>query len=210
MKKEKIFIIILLFLFCMGCAREIRDFKMTRSIFLKSSRDSKVYVDVRNTSQIPVQGFDIENRIKEILTGKGYSIVEKEKDAEIRFRVVVRYSGLAKDVNTGIGAGIGAGVGYLGGMAIGMGSSGGNYSGSAAAGGAAVGILAGLLAGYAAEEAEAKSTFVSVVDVLIEESDNPFPHTTSIVSVIRQYELKPQEANKEMADQVATQLGNIF
>lgn len=51
-----------------------------------------------------------------ILKTKGYKITSDSKDADIVFRTNIRYSGLAKDANTGTGALSGAAAGGLGGM----------------------------------------------------------------------------------------------
>jgi hypothetical protein len=187
----------------MGCVRDVKDVRMSKSIFLKSPRGAKVYVDVRNTGQ--AVNFPLEPKIMEILKNKGYEIITKADDADIIFRANIRYSGLAKDVNTGGGAAFGAGVGALGGIAVANNSSNQNQ-----AAGAAAGVVVGALVGYAMEEAIAKSTFISIIDVLIEEKNNPFPHTTSYVATVREQGLEMQQAVNMMVDQIAVQIANIF
>lgn len=200
--KSKIYFL-LGFLLLIGCARNINDVRMDRSIFLKSPRGATVYVDVRNTGQ--AQNFPIEPRIKSILEGKGYKIIPEAKDADIAFRTNIRYSGLAKDINTGAGAVSGATAGALGGIAATQGMGGQNY-----AAGAAGGMVVGALIGYGIEEAIAKSTFISIIDILIEEKGNPFPHTTSYIATLREHGLSMQEAVNKILDQIAVQISNIF
>ncbi len=108
-------------------------------------------------------------------------------------------------MNTGTGAAFGAATGALGGMAVANNSSNQNY-----AAGAAAGLVIGALIGYAAEEAIAKSTFVTIIDVLIEEKGNPFPHTTSYIATLREQGLEMQQAVNMMVDQIAVQVANIF
>lgn len=200
--KREIIVFICLF-FIAGCARDVNDVRMDRSVFLKTPRGAVVYVDVRNTGQ--AQNFPIEPKIVSILNTKGYKIVTDAKDADIIFRANIRYSGLAKDVNTGAGAASGAMAGALGGIAATQSMGGQNY-----AAGAAAGIVVGALIGYGIEEAIAKSTFVSIIDILIEEKGNPFPHTTSYVATLREQGLAMQEAVDKMVDQIAIQIANIF
>lgn len=200
--KKLLVVIIALFLFG-GCVRDVRDVRMSKSIFLKTPRGAKVYVDVRNTGQ--AFNFPIEPKIMAILQNKGYEIVPKANDADIIFRANIRYSGLAKDINTGVGAVSGAYAGAIGGMAVARNSSNQNY-----AAGAAAGIVVGALVGYAIEEAIAMSTFVSIIDVLIEEKNNPFPHTACYVATLREQGLEMQQAVNMMVDQVAIQVANIF
>lgn len=196
-------VLVFLFFFITGCVREVKDVKMSKSIFLKTPRGAKVYVDIRNTGQ--AQNFPLEQKIINILKNKGYELVKKAQDADIIFRANIRYSGLAKDINTGSGAAFGAAVGTLGGMAVAHNTNNQNY-----AAGAAAGIVVGALVGYAMEEAIAKSTFVSIIDVLIEEKDNPFPHTTTYVATLREHGLEMQQAVNMMVDQIAVQIANIF
>lgn len=194
--------IISIFLF-VGCVGEIKDVRMSKSIFLKSPRSAKVYVDVRNTGQ--VFNFPIETKIIEILKNKGYEIIQKAENADIVFRANIRFSGLAKDINTGSGAVAGAYAGALGGMAVAHNSSNQNY-----AAGAAAGVVVGALVGYAMEEAIAKSTFISIIDIFIEEKNNPFPHTTSYIATLREQGLEMQRAVNKMIDQIAVQIASIF
>lgn len=200
--KNKTYILLGLF-FLISCARNVHDVRMDRSIFLKTPRGATVYVDIRNTGQ--AQNFPIEPKIKSILGNKGYKIITEAKDAEIVFRINIRYSGLAKDINTGAGALSGATAGAFGGIAAAQGMNSQNY-----AAGAAAGMVVGALIGYGIEEAIAKSTFVSIIDVLIEEKGNPFPHTTSYVATLREHGLAMQEAVDKMVDQIAMQIANIF
>jgi outer membrane lipoprotein SlyB len=200
--KKILVVLATLFLFC-GCVREVRDVRMSKSIFLKTPRGAKVHVDVRNTGQ--AFNFPIEPKIMSILQSKGYEVVQKPNDAEIIFRANIRYSGLAKDINTGAGAVSGAYAGAVGGMAVAHNTSSQNY-----AAGAAAGVVVGALVGYAIEEAIAKSTFISIIDVLIEEKGNPFPHTTSYVATLREQGLEMQQAVNMMVDQIAVQVANIF
>jgi hypothetical protein len=48
-------------------------------------------------------------------------------------------------------------------------------------------MVVGALIGYGIEEAIAKSTFVSIIDILIEEKGNPFPHTASYIATLREH-----------------------
>lgn len=200
MKKISFFFLLL---FIAGCAREMNDVRMSKSIFLKTPRGAKVYVDVRNTGQ--AQNFPIEPKLMTLLKDKGYEIVSKADDSDIILRANIRYSGLAKDMNTGIGAAFGAQTGALGGIGAAHNTNSQNY-----AAGAAAGVVVGALVGYAVEEAIAKSTFVSIIDILIEEKNNPFPHTTSYVATLREYGLEIQQAVDMMVDQITMQIANIF
>ena len=195
-------LILLLFLIT-GCVRSAQDVRMSKSIFLKTPRGAKVYVDVRNTGQ--AFDFPIEPKIIAILQNKGYEIVPKAETADIIFRANIRYSGLAKDINTGRGAAAGAYAGAIGGMGIAHNSSNQNY-----AAGAAGGMVVGALVGYAMEEAIAKSTFISIIDILIEEKNNPFPSTTKYVATLREQGLEMQQAVNMMVDQISVQIANIF
>lgn len=200
----KHFSVVLLSVFMLtGCVGGVKDVRMSKTIFLKSPRGAKVYVDIRNTGQ--AFNFPIEPKIIEILKNKGYEIVPSPDGADIVFRANIRYSGLAKDVNTGAGAATGAYAGALGGMAVAHNSSNQNYAAGAAAGG-----IAGALIGYAMEDAAAKSTFIAIIDVLIEEKNNPFPHTTSYSATLREQGLEMQKAVNMMVDQIAAQIANIF
>lgn len=200
---SKLPVILAIFLLLGSCVREVREVKSSKSIFLRTPRGATVYVDIRNTGQ-PVY-FPLESKVKSILQNKGYEITPKANDADIIFRANIRYSGLAKDVNTGAGAATGALTGGLGGMAVAHNTGSQNY-----AAGAAAGVVVGALVGYAIEEAIAKSTFVSIIDVLIEEKNNPFPHTTSYVATLREQGLEMQQAVDLMVDQIAAQVANIF
>lgn len=71
------------------------------------------------------------------------------------------------------------------------------------------GISGGVI-GYGIEEAIAKSTFISVVDILIEEKGNPFPHTSSYLATLREQGIAMQETVNKMVDQIAIQIANIF
>lgn len=71
------------------------------------------------------------------------------------------------------------------------------------------GISGGVI-GYGIEEAIAKSTFISAVDILIEKKGNPFPHTASYLATLRDQGLAMQEAVNKMVDQIAIQIANIF
>lgn len=71
------------------------------------------------------------------------------------------------------------------------------------------GISGGVI-GYGIEEAIAKSTFISVVDILIEEKGNPFPHTLSYLATLREQGIAMQETVNKMVDQIAIQIANIF
>lgn len=203
MNRKKMAFALLAILSMAGCARNIQDVRTDRSIFLRTPRGATVYVDVRNTGQ--AQNFPIEPKIKSILLEKGYKIISDAKDADIVFRTNIRYSGLAKDANTGVGAVSGGVVGGLGGIAAVQGMNSSNY-----AAGAAAGIVIGALIGYGIEEAAAKSTFISIVDILIEEKGNPFPHTTTYLATLREHSLTIQEAVDKMVDQLAMQIANIF
>ena len=200
---KRVTILLIAAIFLSACVREVKDVRMSRSIFLKAPRGATVYVDIRNTSQ--TQSFPLESKIVSILSSKGYRITTDAKEADIMFRANVRYSGLAKDVNTGAGAYFGAHAGALAGIEAVHGSNNPNY-----AAGAAGGMVIGALVGYAAEEAIAKSTFISIVDILIEEKGNPFPNTTSFMATLREHGLEMQQAADQMVDQVAIQIANIF
>lgn len=200
MKKVAFFFLLL---FIAGCAREIKDVRMSKSIFLRTPRGAKVYVDVRNTGQ--AQDFPIEPKLVTLLKDKGYEVVSKAEDSDIILRANIRYSGLAKDMNTGIGAAFGAQTGALGGIGVAHNTNNQNY-----AAGAAAGLVVGALVGYTVEEAIAKSTFVSIIDILIEEKNNPFPHTTSYIATLREYGLEMQQAVDMMVDQITLQIANIF
>lgn len=202
MKSRKTLYILLL-LCVWGCARNVYDVRTERSIFLRTPRGATVYIDVRNTGQ--AQNFQIEPKIIDILKTKGYKIIPDQKDADIVFRTNIRYSGLAKDANTGTGALSGAAAGGLGGIGAVQGMGGTNY-----AAGAAAGMVVGALIGYGIEEAIAKSTFVSIIDILIEEKGNPFPHTASYIATLREHGITMQEAVDKMIGQIAVQIANIF
>ena len=203
MSKKALFPIFLLFIFVIGCARNVYDVRADRSIFLRTPRGATVYVDIRNTGL--AQEFPLEPKVISILQGKGYKITTDAKEAGIVFRSNIRYSGLAKDANTGTGAVGGAAVGGLAGIGATQGIGSSNYMA-----GAAAGMVVGALIGYGIEEAIAKSTFISIVDILIEEKGNPFPHTASYLATLREHGLSMQEAVGKMVDQIAIQIANIF
>ena len=195
--------IILAVLFLTSCVGEMQDVSTSRSIFLQTPRGATVYVDIRNTSQ--AQNFPLQSQVIEILKSKGYKITNDSQKADITLRANILYSGLSRDINTGTGAGIGAGAGALAGVAVENNGSGSNYAGAAL-----IGSAAGAAIGYAIEQAATKSTFISVVDVIVVEKSNPFPHTTTVTATLRQQSLKMQQAVNMMSGQIATQVGGIF
>ena len=208
--KEKRCIIILLFVLCTaaaGCARNITDVHMSNSIFLKSPKGCSVYVDIRNTGG--QQGLSsIEAKVATILKDKGYKVVNKAEDAAVSFKANVRYTGLAKDANTAVGARAGLGVGGLGGMGAVLSSN--RIGDQHVIAGAAAGMVIGALAGYGIEEAIVKSTFISMIDIFIEEQGNPFPHTALFVATLREHGLTMQEAIEKLSDQISMQIAGIF
>ncbi|OSS42953.1 IncF plasmid conjugative transfer surface exclusion protein TraT [Desulfurella amilsii] len=138
--------------------------KMSNTIFLNpvSPAQKTIYVQVRNTSQVPMP--DLKAMVIQKLQTNGYRIVEDPQQAHYWLQANVLYMGKQTQFATFDGALAGGFGGALAGVAIGQGYG----KGAAALGGAAVGSLLGAAVGSAIHV----DTYLGVVDVQVSERVN--------------------------------------
>jgi len=187
-----------------GCAADVREVKMESATILKTNRNEKVYVAVRNSSS--AQNFPIESVIRNRLERDGYTLVNTREEADIKLDVLVHFVGLEheaweadKMVGGGLlGAGAGAAVGYAGGG-----------GGKGAALGALIGAAVGVGAGALAEKESHKDSFVGVVAFEVEQKGKETVRN-KVVSKVKQKDLTIEKAVGLIADDVGNQIAGLF
>ncbi len=201
---KKLLLLFLLFLI-VGCAPPIHDVRLSKSVFITTTGNEKIYLIIRNPSGL--EDFDLRTPMEYRLAARGYQLVNKREEADLTIHVVIRYCGLAKDAFTGVGAAAGAHAGFHAGAAAGYSAHG---SGSEAAGGALAGAAVGALIGAAVEENARQTTFIGIVDINIKEKDSPFPNLTSINATLREPLMTYEKAIDMLKDRLADKIINLL
>lgn len=135
--------------------------KMSNTIFLNpvSPSQKTVYVQIRNTSQVPMP--DLKAMITQKLQANGYKVIDDPQQAHYWLQANVLYMGKETQFATFDGALAGGFGGALAGASIGQGYG----QGAAALGGAALGSLLGAAVGSAIHV----DTYLGVVDIQVAE-----------------------------------------
>lgn len=135
--------------------------KMSNTIFLNpvSPVQKTVYVQIRNTSQVPMP--ELKAMIIQKIQANGYRVVEDPQQAHYWLLANVLYMGKETKFATFDGAFMGGFGGALAGASIGQGYG----QGAAALGGAAIGSLLGATVGSAIHV----DTYLGVVDIQVSE-----------------------------------------
>ena len=138
--------------------------KMSNTIFLNPVGPSQktVYVQIRNTSQVPMP--ELKAMVAQKIQANGYRIVEDPQQAHYWLQANVLYMGKETKFATFDGALAGGFGGALAGASIGQGYG----QGGAALAGAAVGSLLGAAVGSAIHV----DTYLGVVDIQVSERVN--------------------------------------
>ncbi|PMP64411.1 complement resistance protein TraT [Desulfurella multipotens] len=138
--------------------------KMSNTIFLTpvGPAQKTIYVQIRNTSQVPMP--DLKNMIIQKLEANGYKVIADPQKAHYWLQANVLYMGKETQFATFDGALAGGFGGALAGASIGQGYG----QGAAALGGAAVGSLLGAAIGSAIHV----DTYLGVVDIQVSERVN--------------------------------------
>lgn len=138
--------------------------KMSNTIFLNpvSPSQKTVYVQIRNTSQVPMP--DLKAMVAKKLEADGYRVIDDPQQAHYWLQTNVLYMGKETKFATFDGALAGGFGGALVGASIGQGYG----QGAAALGGAALGSLLGAAVGSAIHV----DTYLGVVDIQVAEKIN--------------------------------------
>jgi len=188
-----------------GCVSDIYEVRVEKPVFLETTRQEKVLVDVRNSSG--VVPFPLQESIIVGLKAKGYTILDttQAQAADVELRMLVQYVGLEKPEFKGdrafAGGLIGAGVGAIGAAA-------GNSSGSGVAIGALAGAALGAGLGALQEKQASKEIFTGLVVLRIKEKGKR--HETKIYCRVREKDLTYQKAIGRVAESIAAQVVGLF
>jgi len=187
-----------------GCAADVHEVRMQRPVILRTNKDERVYLDVRNASA--VQDFPIDGVMRDSLRSKGYTLVDRAADADVELRVLVAFCGLEKEAFKSDkvvgGALVGAGAGALSGAAAKGGSS------SVALGGL-IGAILGAGGGALTEHWSHKNTFVGLVKFEIDQKGKP-RLANSVAARVRERKLTLERAAQRIATNVGEQIAGLF
>jgi len=195
----------LVLLSAVGCSSRLYEVRTDKALFLETLPGQKVYVKVTNTSLL--KDFPLEQAVRSRLTGKGYVLVSDPAAADVVLRANVSYSGLIEPAVKGDKTAAGA---LLGGAVGGAGVYAGSKSGSGAIGGAIAGSLIGAGLGYWMERSDMKNTFLTTVEIRVEEKVKKKQHEAAIHARVRDKDLTLQSAGNRVLPDIADQIAGHF